>query len=347
MRRAAHGQRHALDWSTHGRYTLLMNKHIHESACLLAALTIGTHAAAQDQAASYPAKNIRIIVPFTPGGGNDIMGRYIAAKMSERFGRQTFVENRPGADGIIGSDVAAKSPPDGYTLLIVSVSYAMNAALHKLPYDPVKSFAPISQIGHGPSVIAVTPSLPVNSIAQLIALAKARPGQLHYASSGIGGVNHFAAELFKQATKTDIAHVPYKGGGPAMIDVMAGQVEVLFNALTSALVHIRSGKLKALSVGSLKRSPVLPDVPATAETVPGYESIVWWGIQAPAGTPPAIIAKLNSEIGAILRDPQMVKRLEADAAEVVISSPDVFGKFVADEVAKWIKVAAAAGIKTP
>jgi tripartite-type tricarboxylate transporter receptor subunit TctC len=182
-------------------------------------------------------------------------------------------------------------------------------------------------------------------VKQLVALAKTKPGQLHYASSGIGGVNHFAGELFKLATKTDIVHVPYKGGTPAMTDVMAGQVEVLFNALTSALTHIRSGKLKALGVGSLKRTPVLPDVPAVAETVPGYESVVWWGIQGPAGIPPTIVSKLNTEISAILRDPQAVKRLEAEAAEVVISSPEAFGKLMADEVAKWIKVSNAAGIK--
>ncbi len=317
------------------------------AATLMAALLAPAGAHAQD--AGYPAKTIRIIVPFPPGGGNDIMGRTIAAKMTERFGsqtgRQTVVENRPGADGIIGADVVAKSPADGYTLLIVSVSYAMNAALHKLPFDPVKSFTPVSQIGLGPSVLAVTPSLPVNSVKQLIDLAKARPGQLHYASSGIGGVNHFSAELFKLATKTDIVHVPYKGGGMSMVDMMAGQVEVLFNALVSSLVHIRSGKLKPLGVGGLKRSPVLPGIPAIAETVPGYEAAVWWGMLAPAGTPPAIIGKLNSELAAILRDPQMVKRLEAEAAEVIISSPDAFGKFVADEVTKWIKVAGAAGIK--
>lgn len=330
-----------------------MNECKLRNACLMAisvhALTFAVQATAQDQGAeavrNFPAKTIRIIVPFTPGGGNDIMGRFIAAKLTERLGRQTIVDNRPGADGVIGADMVAKSPPDGYTLLIVSVSYAMNAALHKLPYDPVKSFAPISQIGIGPSVLAVTRTLPVDSVKQLIALAKNRPGQLHYASSGIGGVNHFAGELFKLATKTDIVHVPYKGGTPAMTDVMAGQVEVLFNALTSALTHIRSGKLKALGVGSLKRTPVLPEVPAVAETVPGYESVVWWGIQGPAGIPPTIISKLNAEIGAILRDPQAVKRLEAEAAEVVISSPEAFGKLMADEVAKWIKVSSAAGIK--
>ncbi len=328
-----------------------MHTHTLYNACLAiaAALAVTLLAAAgvraQDAAAGYPAKTIRIIVPFPPGGGNDIMGRIIAAKMTERLGRQAIVENRPGADGIIGSDVAAKAAPDGYTLLIISVSYAMNAALHKLPYDPVKSFAPISQIGLGPSVLAVTPSLPVGSVKQLIALAKARPGQLHYASSGIGGVNHFSAELFKLATKTDIVHVPYKGGGPAMVDVIAGQVEVLFNALTSSLTHIRSGKLKPLGVGGLKRSPVLPDIPAIAETVAGYEATVWWGMLAPAGTPPAIVGKLNTELAAILRDSQMVRRLEAEAADVVLTTPEGFGKFVADEVAKWIKVAGAAGIK--
>jgi tripartite-type tricarboxylate transporter receptor subunit TctC len=299
-----------------------------------------------EAAKNYPAKPIRIIVPFTPGGGNDIMGRFIGQKLTERLGRQTIIENRPGADGIIGADVAAKSPPDGYTLLIISVSYAMNAALHKLPYDPIKSFVPISQIGIGPSVLAVTPSLPVNSVKQLIALAKARPGQLHYASAGIGGVNHFAGELFKLATKTDIVHVPYKGGTPAMTDVMAGQVEVLFNALTSALTHLRSGKLKALGVGGLTRTPALPNVPAIAETVPGYESVVWWGIQGPAGIPPSIVTKLNTEIGAILRDPQAAKRLEAEAAVAVITSPEAFGKLVSDDVTKWIKVASAAGIKS-
>jgi len=304
---------------------------------------------AQDQSAeavkTFPARPIRIVVPFTPGGGNDIMGRFIAAKLTERLGRQTVVENRPGADGIIGADVVAKAPPDGYTLLIISVSYAMNAALHKLPYDPVTSFAPVAQIGIGPSVLATTPSLPVNSVKQLIALARARPGRLNYASAGIGGVNHFSGELFKLATRTDIVHVPYKGGTPAMTDVMAGQVEILFNALTSALTHIRSGKLKPLGVGSLQRTPALPDTPAIAETVPGYESVIWWGIQGPAGVAPAIVARLNSEIGAILSEPEAVKRLEADAAQPVIVTAEAFARLIANDVAKWTKVAKAAGIK--
>ena len=318
---------------------------------LVAVLAIASNAGAhaQDQGAEavrdFPARSLRIIVPFTPGGGNDIMGRFIAAKLTERLGRQTFVDNRPGADGIIGADMVAKAPPDGYTLLIISVSYAMNAALQKLPYDPVRSFTPIAQIGIGPSVLAVTPALPVNSVKELIALAKARPGQLNYASSGIGGVNHFSGELFKLATKTDIVHVPYKGGSPAMIDVMAGQVEILFNALTSAFTHIRAGKLKPLGVGSLQRARALPATPAIAESVPGYEAVIWWGIQGPAGMPHAIVSKLNAEIGVILREPDAIRRLEADAAQVVIVTAEVFAKVVADELAKWARVAKAAGIK--
>lgn len=306
-------------------------------------------AGAQEQVAdaikNFPVKPIRIIVPFTPGGGNDIMGRFIGMKLTERLGRQTIIDNRPGADGIIGADVAAKSAPDGYTLLIVSTSYSMNAAIHKLPYDPIKSFAPISLIGTGPNVLATSPSLPVNSIKQLISLAKAKPGRLHYASAGIGGFNHFSGELFKLATGTDIVHVPYKGGTPAMTDVMAGQVEVLFNALTSALPHVRSGKLKALGVGSLKRSSALPDVPSIAEAVPGYESVIWWGILGPAGMPEAVVAKLNSEIGVILGYPETAKRLATEAAEPLITSPESFGKTIADDIAKWTKVAKASGIK--
>jgi tripartite-type tricarboxylate transporter receptor subunit TctC len=320
-----------------------MRKHI---LPLLGAM-LACAASAQEPQSAFPSRTIRIVVPFPPGGGNDIMGRFLATKLGERFSRQVIVDNRPGADGVIGSDHVAKSAPDGYTLLIISVSYAMNAALHKLPYDPVKSFTAISQIGHGPSVLIVTPSLPVNSVKQLIALARARPGQLHYASSGIGGVNHFSAELFKSATGIDMVHVPYKGGTPAMTDVMAGQVGVAFNALTSALVYIRAGKLKALGVGTAKRSPALPETPAIADTLPGFEAIVWWGVQGPAGLPPAITGKLNSEVAAAMRDPQMVKRLEADAAEVVVSSPEAFGTMVAGEVAKWRKVARAAGIQAP
>ena len=322
-------------------------RYITRGALLAAAIaaSFGTHAQEQPaDAANYPVKPVRVVVPFPPGGTNDLIGRFIAQKLSERTGRQSIVDNRAGADGIIGSDAVAKAAPDGYTLLVVSVSYAMNPALHKLPFDPVKSFAPVAQIATGAVVLAVTPSLPVASVGQLVELARRRPGELNYASAGVGGVNHFSAELFKIATKTNMVHVPYKGGGPAMIDTIAGNVQVIFNALPSALTHIRSGKLKALGVGTTQRSAALPETPAIAETVPGYEATMWWGMLAPAGVPPAILTKLNGEINAILREPASAKRLEADGAQPVVGTPAAFGALVASDVTKWIKVAKSAGI---
>ena len=285
-----------------------------------------------------------MIVPFPPGGSNDILGRFMAQKLTERLGQQTVVDNRGGADGIIGTDLAARAAPDGYTLLIVSTSYAMNPAIHKLPYDPLRSLAPVALIGTGPNLLAITPGVPANSVRELIALAKAKPGQLRYASSGIGGFNHFGGELFKSLAGIDMVHVPYKGGGPAMIDVMSGQVEVLISTLIQALPHIRSGKLKALGVGSAKRTPVLPDVPTIAETIPGYDGSIWWGILAPAGLPAAILTKLNTEIGVILRDPESAKRLAAEAAEPASAPPAAFGKIIATDIAKWNRIAKEAGI---
>ena len=298
-----------------------------------------------EAAKNYPAKPIRIIVPFPPGGSNDILGRFIGQRLTERLGKQTVIDNRGGADGIIGTELAAKAPPDGHTLLIVSTSYSMNPAIHKLPYDPLKSLAPVSLIGTGPNLIAVTPGLPIKSIRELIALAKAKPGQLRYASSGIGGFNHFGGELFKSMAGIDMLHVPYKGGGPAMIDVMSGQVEVLLSTLIQALPHIRSGRLKPLGVGGSKRTQALPEVPTISEAgVPGYDGSIWWGILGPAGMPAAIVAKLNSEIGAILRDSETAKRLSAEAAEPMIAAPETFGKLIANDIAKWRKVAKEAGI---
>jgi len=246
----------------------------------------GVQAQAADAAKDFPHRPMRMIVPFPPGGSNDILGRFIAQKLTGRLGQQTVVDNRGGADGIIGTDLAAKAAPDGYTLLIVSTSYAMNPAIHKLPYDPLKSLAPVALIGTGPNLLATGPGVPANSVKELIALAKAKPGHLRYASSGIGGFNHFGGELFKSLAGIDMVHVPYKGGGPAMIDVMSGQVEVLISTLIQALPHIRSGKLKALGVGSAKRTPVLPDVPAIAETIPNYDGSIWWGILARQECPP-------------------------------------------------------------
>ena len=307
-------------------------------------VTINPYAQAQTAVDRYPTRPIRIIVPFPPGGSNDILGRFIGQKLGERLGQTVVIDNRGGADGIIGTELAAKAPPDGYTLLMVSTSYAMNPAVHKLPYDPLNALAPVALIGTGPNLLAVTPSLPVNSVKELVALAKAKPGQLRYASSGIGGFNHFGGELFKSLANVDLTHVPYKGGGPAMIDVIAGQVEILFSTLTQALPNVRSGKLKALGVGSAKRTPILPDVPTIAETVPDYDGSIWWGLLAPAGLPAPITAKLNTEVGAILRDPESAKRLAAEAAEPASAPPEAFGKRIVGDIAKFTRVAKQAGI---
>lgn len=312
---------------------------------LLCVCAAGTAAAQTPDGSRFPAKPVRLIVPFPPSGSNDILARFLAQKMSERLPQQTIVDNRPGADGIIGTDVAARSPADGHTLLIVSISYTMNPAIHKLPYDPVKSLAPIAQIAVGPNVVCSHPNFAAQNVKELIALAKAKPGELRYATSGVGGVNHFQGELFNQLAKVKLTHIPYKGGGPSMIDVMSGQVEVVFGTLIQALPHIRSGRLKPLGVGSAKRSSILPQVQTIAESVPGYDGSIWWGVLAPAGVPGPIVNTLNAEINAILREPEMAKRLSAEAAEPVIGTPEAFGELIVTDVAKWGRIAKQAGIR--
>jgi tripartite-type tricarboxylate transporter receptor subunit TctC len=311
------------------------------------ALGAGAHITyAQTTAQKFPAKSIRMIVPFPPGGSNDIVGRFMGQKLTERLGQQVVIDNRGGADGIIGTELAARAPADGYTILIASASYAMNAVVYKLPFDPYKSFVPISLIGTGGNVVSVHPSVPVKNIKDLIALAKSRPGQLRYASSGMGGFNHFGGEMFKTLAGVDMIHVPYKGGGPAMIDVMAGQVEVMFSTLVQALPQLRSGKLRPLGVGSEKRSPLLPDVPTLIESgMSGYDAAVWWGFLAPAGLPADLQTRLHGEVVAVLRDPEASKRLAAEAAEPAIATPDEFMKFIARDIIKWGKVAKQANIK--
>jgi tripartite-type tricarboxylate transporter receptor subunit TctC len=317
---------------------------------LLVTLAFSTSASqaqtAAQTASRFPTKSIRLIVPFPPGGSNDILGRFMGQKLTERLSQQVIIDNRGGADGIIGTELAAKAPPDGHTLLIISSTYAMNPATFKLPYDPIKSFTPISLIGTGGNVIAVHPSVPAKNVKDLVALAKARPGQLRYASSGAGGFNHFGGEMFKNMAGVDMIHVPYKGGGPAMIDVMSGQVEVLFSTLIQALPHFRSGKLRPLGVGSTKRSPLLAEVPTVIESgVAGYEGSIWWGLLGPAGIPADIQSRLHSEVVAVLRDPDAAKRLTAEAAEPAIATPDEFLKIIVRDIGKWSIVAKQAGIK--
>ena len=303
-------------------------------------LALPASSLAADALKDYPNRPVRLIVPVPPGGSNDILGRFMAAKLTERLGQQVIVDNRPGADGIIGTDLAARSTPDGYTLLIVSTSYSMNPGIHKkMPFDPVKDLTPISMIGTGPNAIVVNPSFPVKTVKDLVAAAKAKPGQINYASSGIGGFNHFGGELFKIAAGVDMTHVPYKGGGPAMVDIMAGHVPVLFSTLIQVLPHQRSGKLRVLATGGSKRSPALPDVPTVTESGVNYEVTIWWGVLGPKGLPPALANGLNATVAKILGEPETQKRLAAEAAEPMVVSPGEFGKIIEKDIAKWTKVA--------
>ena len=294
---------------------------------------------------AYPTKPIRLIVPFPPGGSNDIIGRYLANHLAERLGKQVVIDNRGGAGGLIGTETAANSVPDGHTLLMISVAYTMNAAIYKLPYDSVKSFARVAQLGTGPAAMAAFPGLAANSVKELIALAKGKPNTIVYATAGIGSFQHFASELFRTSAGLSMVHVPYKGGGPAMIDTIAGQAQISIGSLIQFLPHFRTGKLKALGTGGAKRTSVLPDVPAIAEDLPGYEANNWWGILAPAATPPAIVRKLNLEINRVMQLPETNKRFASEGADPVSGTPEEFSRLISSEMIKWAKVAKTANIK--
>jgi tripartite-type tricarboxylate transporter receptor subunit TctC len=312
-----------------------------KTAGLLLALT--TVAAAQE----YPTKPVRLIIPFPPGGSNDVVGRLFATHLSERLGKQVIVDNRgAGAGGIVGTEVVANAPHDGYTIGIISLAHAVNPWLYKLPYDPIKAFTPVGILGSGPNVLVVNPELPIHSVKELIAAAKEKPGQLQYASAGVGSFQHLGGELFKFMAKVDILHIPFKGGGPAMIDVVGGHTKVMFSSLVQTTPHIKSGKLRALGTGGLKRNPVLPDVPTVAEAgVPDYEAVNWWGIVAPAGTPPAIVERLHKAITEVQDSPEVQKQFATEGAEVVKKSSAEFGQFMISEMNKWERVVKEGGIK--
>jgi tripartite-type tricarboxylate transporter receptor subunit TctC len=297
-------------------------------------------------AQSYPFKPVRLIVPFPPGGSNDVVARMIAAQLSTRLERQVIVDNIGGAGGLIGTETAAKAAPDGYTLLLVSVAHAFAPSIYKVPYDAANAFAPVAMLGAGPVVIATTARLPVDSLKDLVAMARDKPGRLNYASAGVGSFQHLASELFKLQTGVDIVHVPFKGGGPAMMDVIAGNTEVAIGSLVQMLPQIKGGKLKALGVGSAKRIPALPDLPTAAEAgVPGYEVTNWWGIVAPAGTPRPVIERLHRELAAIVGSAETKRRFETEGAEPLQMNPEEFARFMAAETAKWARVVKEAGIK--
>jgi tripartite-type tricarboxylate transporter receptor subunit TctC len=319
--------------------TLLM------AAGLLLALT--TAVAARDPARDYPNKPVRLIIPFPPGGSNDVVGRLIATHLGERLGKQVVVDNRgAGAGGLVGSEVAANSPHDGYTLLIISLAHAVNPWLYKLPYDPIKAFEPVAILASGPNVLVVNPTLPANTVQDLLKLAKEKPGQLQYASAGVGSFQHLGGELFKLMASVNILHVPFKGGGPAMIDVIGGHTKVMFSSLVQTTPHIRSGKLRALGTGGLTRNPVLPEVPTIAEAgVPDYESVNWWGVVAPAGTPAAITEKLHAAITDVQNSDEVKKHFATEGAQVVQMSSADFGRYIEKDMKKWERVVKEGGIK--
>jgi tripartite-type tricarboxylate transporter receptor subunit TctC len=305
-------------------------------------LALAAAAAAQD----YPAKPVRLIIPFPPGAINDTVGRMIATQLGERLGKQVIVDNRSGASGVSGTELAVNAPKDGYTLLVVSLVNAVHPWLYRLNYDPIASFAPIAIVGSAPNVLLVNPELPAKSVSELVALAKEKPGQVPYASGGVGSFQHLGGELFKLMAGVDLLHVPFKGGGPAMIDVLGGHTKAVFATTITALPHVRSGRLRALGVGNRARSPVLPEIPTIAEAgVPGYEAVNWIGIVAPAGTPATIVAKLHTEISAILNSREVHKQLSAEGVEVMSMSSADFGAFMVREMDKWGRVVKEGGIK--
>ncbi len=311
---------------------------------IFAAFALTASVAAQD----YPVKPIRMIIPFPPGGGSDVAGRVVAAALSDRLGRQVIVDNRPGAGGIIGTELAANAPKDGYTLLMVSLAHMVTPWLHDLKgrYDPLKSFAPVALIAASPVVLVVNPAAPVQSVAELVALAKKQPGKLQYASAGIGSVTHLAGELFKHTAKVDILHVPFKGAGPATLDVVAGHTHLLFGGLLATVPHVRSGRLRALGVGSLKRNPILPDVPSIAEAgVPGYETVNWFGLVAPFGTHANVVERLHREVTAVQNLPEVQKQFDNDGAAVLRMRPAEFQAYMAADMNKWERVVKESGIK--
>ena len=305
-------------------------------------ISLSTLASAQD----YPNRPVRLIIPFPPGGSNDVVGRMVATKLSERLGKQIVIDNRAGAGGVVGTEVAAAAAPDGYTLLVISIAHSVNPWLYKLKYDSMKSFTPIAQIGAGPSVLAVYPGLPVNSVKELIEHARANPGKLNMAHAGIGSFQHLSSSLLLMMTKLDIVLVPFKGGAPAMIDVIAGNSHVVMGSLVQATGHLKSGKMRAIGVGSAKRVPILPEVPTVREAgVPGYDADNWWGILGPAGMSQPVVDKLAAEFAAVQDNPELQTTFAREGAQIVKKTPAEFGKFIETELVKWEQVVKAGNIK--
>jgi tripartite-type tricarboxylate transporter receptor subunit TctC len=314
---------------------------------LVALLLIASFTAGASLGQDYPSKPVRIVVPFAPGGSTDVLARLVGQKLGERWGQPFLVENRAGAGGNIGADQIAKSAPDGYSLLLGGVPHAISASLYpKLPYDLARDLTAIAEIASFPSAIVLHPSLPAHSVTELIALARARPGQLSFGSAGVGSPNHLALELFKTMAGVSMTHVPYKGSGQLIGDLLAGQVQLASMGTPVALPHVQSGKLRAIAVTGAARSSLLPEVPTVSEAgLPGFEVTSWYGVFGPAGLPAGVVAKLNAEIGRAVTGPEVRERLAALGAEPSVKSPDQFSRYVREEIAKWAKVVKDSGAK--
>jgi tripartite-type tricarboxylate transporter receptor subunit TctC len=314
---------------------------------LLALLTLAfAGAAAPALAADYPAKTVTWVVPYPPAGTTDVLARIVAQWLSEHMGQSFVIENKPGGGNNIGVQYVVNAPPDGYTMLLVNPANGINATLYKnLAFNFIRDIAPVAGIVRTPNVMEVTPRLPVKTVAEFIAYCKANPGKINMASSGSGTSVHLSGELFKSMTGCDMLHVPYKGAGPALTDLMGGQVDVIFDNLPSSIGHIKSGKIRALAVTSAERSPALPDLPTVAETVPGYEATAWFGIGMPKGTPKEIIEKVNAEVNRALADPKMRAKLAELGGKPIPGTPEDFGKTIAAETVKWEKVVTSSGAK--
>jgi tripartite-type tricarboxylate transporter receptor subunit TctC len=311
---------------------------------LMFALAVAS-AVASAQGAAWPTKPVRVIVPFAAGGSTDIVARILCARLSETFGQQFIVDNRAGAGGSVGSDITQRANPDGYTVIIVATSYATNAALYSMPFDPVKGITPIALLHSGPWVLAVNMAVKANNLKELIELARAQPGTLNFGSSGIGGGTHMATELLMQLTKTKMVHVPYKGDAPAVTDLLGGQIQFIISSAPALLPHLKAGKLRAFGVTTEKRSPELPDVPAIGEIVPGYETNPWNGMWGPPGIPKDVVTRMNQALGKILAMPEVQERLRAEGREATHSSPEEFARIITRDVAKWKKVVQEGNIK--
>ena len=294
----------------------------------------------------YPAKPVRIIVPFAPGGGSDFIARFMAQRLTESLGSQVIVENKPGAGGVLGIEQGIKAPADGYTLTLIASSYTVNPSIYKLNFDPVSDITPIIQISQGPLLVVVNPALPVKSIKELIALAKSKPGEVTFASSGQGSVIHLATELFGTMAKVKMNHIPYKGTGPALTDTLAGQTNVFFSSTANAMPHVKAGKLRAVAVTTAKRIPALPEVPTVAESgVPGYDVVLWHGLIGPKGLPRAVVDRINGDVTKSLKLKETAEQLQNDGVAPAGGTPEQFAAQIRKEIGIWRKVAADAGVK--